>query len=130
MNDKKRELPIKQKIINEEVNYSREQLIRAQLEVKFLRDFIKKMDDPENEEVGTSNYFMPKEEIQSRILAYEGSIEYYLDRMRYYKDLKEKSLQIKEKTKEKHEKIIRDAFQDYAKCPDKLVINGGSVRNV
>ncbi|MDF2841714.1 MAG: hypothetical protein K0R00_140 [Herbinix sp.] len=111
----KRELPVKQKIINQELNNAREELTRGQLELNFLNDYLEHAEE--------ESLFLSKAAIQTNIETYESANKYYLAKMQYYKDLKRKSIEAKNK------RIVTKAFEDYGKLPDKVVIDGDKVVN-
>jgi hypothetical protein len=125
MSEKTRnDLPAKDKIINQELNNSRTELIRGQLELKFLEEYLKTMkadQEKDGTNVVSNSYFLSIADVEGNILRLTEANKYFLARKEYYQNLRDKSIE------KKNRKVVEKAMGDYEKCPDKLVISGNKV---
>lgn len=117
----KKTISTRQRIINEEINISRENLIRGQLELEFLQqhlEYVKSVPSSEKDQDDFDN----EETIKARLHGYQTQNRFFLSRMQFYKKLKQQNMDKNfEKRIEKH--IIESAMQDYEKCPNTIVID-------
>lgn len=122
-NKKNKKIPARQIIVNNQINESRDRLIESQLELEFLKSYMNDLRNNKDMKIKHCQMF-DSVSLEAQIQFYEESIQFNLARMNFYKDIRKKSLD------KKHEKIRKEAMEDYEKIPSKVVIEDERVKPV
>lgn len=110
---KKKPLTTRQVLINKEINESRKELIEAQNNFGFLTTFLLKHKD----DGSYGEEFIKRKELEKKCC--EELIKYNIDRLTYFKNMRDQHMLKKSKTGE-DAYSIEAVMSDYAKVPDTI----------
>lgn len=106
-----RELPAKQVIINNNIEQTRDNLIRTQLHSKFLVHYLAQMDDESNKSVQVMEMFRRPDELKCELKMMQEQEQYLLAELVFYKKLRDQSIAARAQ---------KEALEAYGKAPDKI----------